>query len=68
MVRVGRDLKDHPVPTPCHEKGYLPLDQVAQSSIQPGLEHFQGGGIHNFSGQPVAMFHHPHGEEFLPNI
>jgi len=23
----------------CHEQGHLPLDQVAQSSIQPGLEH-----------------------------
>jgi len=28
---------------PCHEQGHLPLDQVAQSPIQPGLEHFQGG-------------------------
>jgi len=28
---------------PCHEQGHLPSDQVAQSSIQPGLEHFQGG-------------------------
>jgi len=36
----------------CHEQGHLPLDQVAQSSIQPGLEHCQGGGIHSFSGQP----------------
>jgi len=68
MVRVGRDLKDYLVPTPCHEQGHLPLHQVAQSSIQPGLKHFQGGGIHNFSGQPVSVFHHPHGEEFLPNI
>jgi len=40
----------------------------AQSSIQPGLEHFQRGGIHSFSGQPVPAFYHPHGEEFLPNI
>ena len=32
MVWVGRDLKDHLVPTPCHEQGHLPLDQVAQSS------------------------------------
>jgi len=22
---------------PCHEQGHLPLDQVAQSPIQPGL-------------------------------
>jgi len=53
---------------PCHEQGRLPLDQVAQSSIQPGLEHCQGGDIHNFSGQPILVFHHPHGEEFLPKI
>jgi len=52
----------------CHEQGHLPLDQVAQSSIQPGLEHCQAGGIQSFSGQPVLVFHHPHGEEFLPNI
>jgi len=68
MVTVGRDLKDHLVPNPCHEQGHLPLDQVAQSSIQPGPEHCQGWGIHRFSGQPVLVFHHPHGEEFLPNI
>jgi len=43
MVWVGRNFKDHLVPSPCHEQGHLPLDQVAQSSIQPGLEHCQGG-------------------------
>jgi len=53
---------------PCHEQGHLPLDQVAQSSIQPGLEHYQRRGIHSFSGQPISVLHHPHGEEFLPNI
>ena len=53
---------------PCHEQGHLALDQVAQSSIQPGLEHCQGGGIHSFSVQPVPVPHHPQGEEFLPNI
>jgi len=36
---------------PRHEQGYLPLHHVAQSSIQPGLAHFQGGSIHSFSGQ-----------------
>jgi len=29
---------------PCHGQGHIPLDQVAQSPIQPSLEHFQGGG------------------------
>jgi len=53
---------------PCHEQGHLPPDQVAQSSIQPGLEHCQGGGSHSFSGQSLPVPHHPHGEEFLPNI
>jgi len=32
-------------------------DQVAQSSIQPGLEHCQGGGSNSFSGQPGPVFH-----------
>jgi len=51
----------HPL---CHEQGHLLLDQVAHSSIQLGLEHIEGGGIRSFSGQPVPVFHHPHGEEF----
>ncbi|KAJ7401070.1 hypothetical protein BTVI_99281 [Pitangus sulphuratus] len=33
--------------------GHLSLAQVAPSPVQAGLEHFQGWGIHNFSGQPV---------------
>ncbi|NXW52635.1 RNZ1 protein, partial [Nyctiprogne leucopyga] len=28
---------------PCQQQGHLPLDQVAQSLSQPGLQHFQGG-------------------------
>jgi len=53
---------------PCHGHRHLPLDQVAQSPIQPGLEHSQGGSSHRFSGQPVTVPHHPHSKEFLPNI
>jgi len=53
--------------SPCHRQGHLPLDQVAQSPIQPGLEHCQGGGIHN-SRQPVPGPHHPYNESFLPYI
>jgi len=47
MERFGLEgtLKIIWVQPPCHERGHLPLDQAAQSSIQPGLEHFQGGGI-----------------------
>jgi len=55
MVWVRRDLKDHLVPTPCHGQGHFPLDQVAQSLIQPSLEHFQGVDIHSFSGKLVAV-------------
>jgi len=31
-------------PPPCRGQGPLSPDQVAQSPIQPGLEHFQGEG------------------------
>jgi len=53
---------------PCtmlHGQGHLPLDQAAQSPIQPGLEHFQGGGIHSFSGQPVPVPQNPHRKNFF---
>jgi len=38
----------------CHGQGHLAPDQVTQRPIQPGLEHFQGGGSQNFAGQPVV--------------
>lgn len=49
--------KDHRdlFPTLCHGQGQLPLDQVTQSPIQPGQEHFQGWSIHSSSGQPVPL-------------
>ena len=50
---------------PCFRQGHLLLDQVAHSSIQPGLECFQGWGIHSFSGQPVPVSHHPHIKNFF---
>jgi len=37
--------------------------RVAQSPDQPGLECFQGGGIHNFLWQPVPVPHHLHSKE-----
>jgi len=55
MVWVGRDLKDHLVLPPCYGQEQHPPDQVAQSSIQPGPEHCQGGGSHSFPGQPVQV-------------
>lgn len=41
-VWVGRDLYVHLVPTPCCRQRLLPLYQVAQNSLLPGLEYFQG--------------------------
>lgn len=43
VIWVGRNLKDHLVPTPCQGDGHLPLDQVPQSSIHPlsGMRHPQ---------------------------
>ena len=51
---------------PCHEQGHLP---PGCSELHPTWpEPCQGGGSHSFSGQPGPVFHHPHGEEFLPNV
>jgi len=41
----------------CHGQGHLPPAQLAQSSIQPGLEHCQGGGSHSFSGEHFVSSH-----------
>jgi len=38
---------DHPVSSPLPWQGHQPLDQTAQSHIQPGLECLQGWGIHS---------------------
>lgn len=43
MVWVGRDLKAHLAPTPCHGQGHPPPDQVAQIHIQPGLNTSRDG-------------------------
>ena len=49
-VCVAKKLIDHLVALPCHGQGHLPLDQVAQRPIQPGLEHFQRGASTAFLG------------------
>ena len=51
---------------PCHEQGHIPLDQVAQSPVQPDLECFQGWGSYHLSGQLVPVFHYHHCKKFLP--
>ena len=54
MDWVGRDLKDHLVPTLCYGQAYQPLHETlnegSQGPIQPGLEHLLGCVIHNLSG------------------
>lgn len=48
-LRVGKTTFFQPH---CHGQGHLSLDQVAHSPIQPGLQHFQGWGTHNFPSAP----------------
>lgn len=53
----------------CHGHRCLPLDQVAQSLIQPCVEYVRGiQSIQNFSGKPVPVPPPPHSKEFPPNI
>ena len=50
----------------CQDHLVQPLRRVVQSPIKPGLEHFQGGDIHGFSGQPVPVAHHAHCKTLIP--
>lgn len=40
MGWVRKDLKNNLFLTPCPGQGCHSLDQIAQGSIEPGLEHF----------------------------
>jgi len=51
-------FKGHLVQLPCNEQGYLQIDQIAQSLIQPDLECLEGLGSHQLSSQHVPMPHH----------
>lgn len=62
-----RYFKDYPVPSLWHGQGHFPLDKVAQSCIQPGLEHLRWWGILSFSGHPVPVLHHTQSKEFFHN-
>lgn len=39
-VWVGKDIKDHLVPTPCQDQVLLSMHELGQSPIQPGFENF----------------------------
>jgi len=59
-------FRGHLAQPPCSEQGYLQLDQVAQSPVQPGLECFQGWVLHYFDEKSVPVLHHPYCKNFLP--
>ena len=61
-------FRGHPAQPPCGEQGHFHLGQVAQSSVQPGLECFQGWGIKHLFGQLGPGFLHPQCKKFLPYI
>ena len=61
-------FRGHLVQLSCNEPGYIQLDHVGQSLIQPLLESLQGLGIHHISGQPVSVSHHPHCKRLIPCI
>ena len=65
---LERTFRGHLAQPPCSEQGHIPLDQVAQSPIQPDLECFQAWGLHYLSGQPIPVFYHPHSKKILPYI
>jgi len=72
MACVGRDLKDHLVPTPRYRQGHQlldqTLDQAAQGHIQPGLEHVQGWDNYSLSGHSMPAPHHSLCEKLPPNL
>jgi len=60
MVGVGRDLCGSSSPTPLPKQGHL--QQAAQELVQASLEYLQRRRLHNPSGQPVPVLHHPQSE------
>lgn len=55
MVKVGKNLKAHLIPAPCHGQGCHSLDQAAQGPIQAG---FGGGYFYSTGVRSVAMESH----------
>ena len=65
MVWIGRDLKDHLVPT-FRPRAGTPSTRPRCSKPHPTWPQTLRGGSHSFSGQPVPAPHHPHSKEFIP--
>ena len=51
MGCVGKDLKAHPAPTPCHGQGCPPAAQAAHGPHPTRPECLQRWGTYSFSGQ-----------------
>lgn len=51
---AGKNIKPQLISTLLPGQGHFPLDQFAQSFIQPDLKHFQQRDGHSFSGQPLG--------------
>ena len=66
MVGVGRDLCGSFSTTHLPKQGHL--QQAAQDLVQVGLEYLRRRRLHNLSGQPVPVLHHPQREEVLPHV
>jgi len=63
---VGRDIWSPSGPTLLQWTSSAPLG--AQSPVQPDSECIQGRDIHQPSGQPVPVPHHPWHKKFPPDI
>lgn len=64
MVWVGTNLKRHLVPSPCHGKGHLPLNQAAPRPTQPGLELLQDGESTTFQAKLFECLSLPERQEW----
>ena len=57
---------DHLLQPPLPRQGHL--KQVAQDHVQVGFEYLQRRRLHNLSGQPVPVLHHPQRDEVLLHV
>lgn len=65
---LGGTFNYHLVQLFCSEQGHLEQDQVAQSSIKPDLQCFQGWDNHCLSEQCETVFHRAYHKRFVPYI
>lgn len=56
---LERTLKIISFQLPCHGQGCHSQYHIATSTMQPGLEHFQGWRILDLFGKPCPLLRHP---------